>query len=108
MNSAALSMLSLARKAGKLKMGYDAVKSVLPETKLVVFAADISPKTRERMLYYLEDGYPKSVDITYTSDDIAWVVGKRVAVLAITDTGFAKAFLSKLSPPVAIKEEDLL
>ena len=98
-NSPALSLLALCRKAAKLKMGFDAVQKTLPEAALLMFCSDISPKTRERMLFFASNQGTPYIDAPFSSDEVHLVVGKKAAVLAITDTGFAKAFCEKLSPP---------
>lgn len=98
-------MLSICRKAQKLKMGFDAVEKTLPESRLIIFTSDISPKTRERMLYAARNRRAPFRDISETSEDLHFVVGKKVAVLSITDRGLAKAVLEKLDAALIKKEE---
>lgn len=96
MNNAALSLLSICRKALKLKLGFDSVEKTLPEAAIVVFTNDISEKTRERMLFFVEKQGKPFIDAPFSSDDVHYIVGKKAAVLAITDQGLADAFQKKL------------
>lgn len=98
MNSAALSLISLCRKAGKLKLGFDAVEQSLPDAKLLLFCSDVSPKTKERMLYFANNQNTRVLDAPFTSEELHLVVGKRAVVFSITDTGLAKAVSDKLLP----------
>lgn len=87
-----LGLLGICRKAGKLKMGFDAVEAALErDARLLLFTSDISPKTRERMLTKSADYGIPSLDIAATSFDVSATIGKKLAVMAITDSGLAKA-----------------
>lgn len=96
MSENTLSFLSLCRKALKLKMGFDSVEKTLKCAKVVLFASDVSLKTRERMEKKAEVfGVPTKV-LPFTQQDIYIKVGKNISVMSITDEGLARAFLSKL------------
>ena len=45
-----LGLLSLCRKAGRLRIGFEPVKDAVEagEDRLVLYAADFSPRSRER------------------------------------------------------------
>lgn len=105
MNNPALSMISMCRKAQKLKMGFDSVEKTLQESKLIIFTSDISPKTRDRMLFAAKNKRAPFRDIPETSDDVHFAVGKRVAVLSITDRGLARSVLAKLDAATALLEK---
>ncbi|MFV0498002.1 MAG: L7Ae/L30e/S12e/Gadd45 family ribosomal protein [Candidatus Fimivivens sp.] len=86
-----LGLLGICRKAGKLKLGFDpAVASLGRDAQLLLFTTDISPKTRLRMLKKAEDFSIKSLDMVETADAVYNAIGKRVAVMAITDKGLAQ------------------
>ena len=91
-----LSFLSLCRKAQKLKMGFDSVEKTLKDAKVVLFACDVSPKTRERMEKKAEAFSVPTKLLPFTQEDIYIKVGKNISVMSITDDGLAGAFLSKL------------
>lgn len=91
MKSNLLGLLGICRKAGKLKLGFDpAVASLGRDAQLLLFTADISPKTRMRMLKKAEGLSVKSLDMAETSDAVYYAIGKRVAVMAVTDKGLAE------------------
>lgn len=91
MKSNLLGLLGICRKAGKLKLGFDpAAASLGRDAQLLLFTADISPKTRARMLKKAEGLPVKSLDLAETSDTVYCSIGKRVAVMAITDKGLAE------------------
>lgn len=86
-----LGLLGICRKAGKLKLGFDpAAASLGRGAQLLLFTADISPKTRTRMLKKAEDLPVKSLDLAETSDAVYTAIGKKVAVMAVTDKGLAE------------------
>lgn len=91
MKSNLLGLLGICRKAGKLKLGFDpAAASLGRDAQLLLFAADVSPKTKMRMLKKAEGLAVKSIDMVETSDAVYYAIGKRVAVMAVTDKGLAE------------------
>ena len=94
-----LGLLSLCRKAGKLRIGFEPVKEAagMGEARLVLYAADFSPRSRERMERALEGNQrrtkpalpPEQADIGFSMEDLAQVCGKLAGVVAVVDDGFA-------------------
>lgn len=88
-----LGLLSLCRKAGKLRIGFEPVKESAGagEARLVLYAADFSPRSRERMEQVLAGsaGPPGGVTTGLTMFDLSQVCGKLVGVVAVADDGFA-------------------
>lgn len=88
-----LGLLSLCRKAGKLKIGFEPVKEAaeMGEARLVLYAADFSPRSRERMERALEGSAdpPEQAGIGFSMEDLAQVCGKLAGVVAVIDDGFA-------------------
>ena len=88
-----LGLLSLCRKAGKLRIGFEPVKEAaeMGEARLVLYAADFSPRSRERMERALEGSAdpPEQADIGFSMEDLAQVCGKLAGVVAVVDDGFA-------------------
>ena len=86
-------MLSLCRKAGKLRIGFEPVKEAAQkgEARLVLYAADFSPRSRERMENALakSGSPPGSRTVEATMQDLARVCGKQAGVVAVADEGFA-------------------
>lgn len=89
-----LSLISLCRRAGKLKMGADPCRDAVAagQARLVVYAADLSQKTRRGLEYDFSkpNDPPPRLDTPLTMDDFSQVCGKRTGVLAILDDGFAR------------------
>lgn len=91
-----LGLLGICRKAGKLKMGFDAVAASLErDARLLLITDDISPKTRERILSKAANSGTKHICLSVTSSDVEMAIGKKLAVMAITDAGFASAAIKK-------------
>lgn len=89
--SSILGLLGICRKAGKIKLGFDPAADTLGKDGcLLIFSSDVSLKTRERMLKKAEAFKIASLDIDETSDDIWYAIGKRVAVMSVTDKGLAE------------------
>lgn len=94
-----LGALSLCKKAGALVAGFDAVceSAEKGEAALLLFAADLSPKTRKRACDAAKN-LPYR-DLPYTQDEMQPITKKRVGVLAVTSPDLAalctKAFPNK-------------
>ncbi len=98
MDKKILTNLSLMRRARKLMMGYDqTAESIGRGCTLVLFAKDISPKTKERMLALTNKMNVRTRDLDFTIAEIDFVVGKPIAVMGITDKGFSDNLLSLLT-----------
>ncbi len=93
--SANLGFLGLARKAGALAVGSDAVEIVLAKgrAKLVVFASDAGKSTLSKFKTICDDkGVP--IRMASTKEDLGGALGRRqVAVAAVTDVNFAARML---------------
>lgn len=86
-----LGLLGICRKAGKIKLGFDPAAAALGrDAQALLFTADVSPKTKARLLKKAEGLPVKALELCETSDDLYYAIGKRVAVMAITDKGLAE------------------
>ncbi|MEG0804163.1 MAG: ribosomal L7Ae/L30e/S12e/Gadd45 family protein [Pygmaiobacter sp.] len=94
-----LSAISLARKAGKLVMGFDAVKESLVKghATLIFCAGDLSANTRKRVDRFCEDWDTQAKTLPLTQDELVEVCPKRTGVFAVIDKGFAKLILKQLA-----------
>ena len=88
--------LSLARRAGKLTVGFTASKQAVLQNKAVavVITKDASERTRRNIL--LIAGKIPCMDIPFTQNDIESVMKRKFAVAAILSTDFLKLFLKAL------------
>ena len=87
-----LSLLGLCRRAGRMSIGCDPVKSSIlkGETRLVLFAGDISRNTEKDIVYLIEEYHKDLIRLNSTKDEIGTALGKYASVVSINDTGFAK------------------
>ncbi len=90
-----LSLLGLARRAGKLTSGYDAcVETVKKKTAfLVVFSVEMSEKTKKNIAYETEKMSVPTITIQSSIEEISKAIGKKAGVVAITDKDFAKGII---------------
>ncbi|MFI3169088.1 MAG: 50S ribosomal protein L7ae [Faecalibacterium sp.] len=100
--------ISLACRAGKLTMGFDATVEACMKGKawLVLTTSDISPKTQKRMKETVED-ILDVLPMPLTQTDMLMISKKPVAIYAILDKNFAKLCYDKLElcGTLATKEE---
>lgn len=103
----ALSLLGLCRRAGRLELGFDLSAAAARAKKAALLAAaeDISPKTWKNLCYEAGRAGIPCVRLAVSMDRLGRACGSRAGVLAITDQGFAQAFLKKLEPTEREKEE---
>ena len=88
-----LSTLGLARRAGKLILGVDAIEKYGKPAELLIYATDASPRVK-RALSQRKD---PSVTPELTKEQLGSAVGcKQAAVVAVTDAGFAGIIRKKL------------
>ena len=95
MNSSPLPLLGLARRAGKLEIGFDVVKECMLEGKayLVVCAEDISPKTFKEINFFAAKSPNHDlaiIKLNFDRDALSKAIGKSAACVAVKDDGFAK------------------
>jgi len=105
-NKKALSMISMSKRAGKLIMGFKAVKENIENGKacLVVVTRDTSPKTIKEVVFAAHKESPVSVRMVNASqEEIGKAVGRKAGVLCILDPELSKA-VERLTSPVT-KEE---
>ena len=95
MTNKMMGIISLCRKAGKLKTGFDAVKEAIQkdEVRLVLYAGDLSEKSRDSIDWQAQQAYspPPCRQVDLTMEELSAVCGRRAGILAITDQGLAQA-----------------
>lgn len=98
------SMLSLAKKAGKLALGYDPAKEMLEKKKarLMLCAKDLSPKTFGKIALACEKEQVKVCLLPFRMDELWFIIGKRSGIVAVCDEGFARGLVQLTERP---KEE---
>lgn len=96
MNDRFLSMLGIARRAGKAEFGYDKALSAIHfgKAKAVFCASDLSPKTKRGLDFAAEDTNIKIITAERTMFDISNAVGIKTGIVAVTDSGIANKLIS--------------
>ena len=88
-----LSMLGMARRAGKLSMGHDVAMCSLRsrKAKLVVFASDISDRLIDEFDIARKKYYPElqCLQIDETIKDIYFALGYKAGVITVDDNNFS-------------------
>lgn len=100
-------LISICRKAGKLKAGMDIVKSACDngEAKAVFAAADLSPKSLKELRFAAARNDVPVYRLQMTMQQIADAMGKRTGILAVTDGGFARS-MAKGTEDISADIED--
>lgn len=91
-----LNLLTVCRKAGQLKMGFDPMKDALAEGKAraVLTAADISEKTEKETRFFADKQNVPVKKTAVTLDEVCACMGKRAGILTICESGFAERALA--------------
>jgi len=105
---AALSLVGLAHRAGRLAVGTHAVKDAarLGELEAVVMARDATDNARERVLPLM-----KACGVPVVTCDSAAALGRavgrpRLVVVGLKDAGFAGRVLAALPPASRAKRDN--
>lgn len=85
-----ISLLTVCRKAGKLILGFDAVKDAVlgGEADCVLVTRDISPKTLKEAEFYCGKKNIQIIKINCDMDVFISLFRKKTAIMAVNDEGF--------------------
>lgn len=102
-----LSLLGLARRAGRLAAGFEAAAQAAREGKAaaVISAGDISPKTYKNLEYEARRAGIPAARLRASMKELSRACGIKAGVFAVTDQGFAQAILDKMGSRKDEKEE---
>ena len=95
-----LSLLGLAKKAGRLEAGEEPVGAAARarDARLILLASDAAENTVRRGKHFAEAGACLWVSVPATKDELGRAVGRTsCAMLALTDIGFAETIAKKLA-----------
>lgn len=99
-NDPILHLLGLARKAARLELGEEPVGAACRarQAKLVLIAGDAAPNTFRRAAHFGEAGNVLWLSLPHTKEELGFALGRNsVAMLALTDIGFAASIVKKLA-----------
>jgi ribosomal protein L7Ae-like RNA K-turn-binding protein len=95
-----LSMIGLAKKAGRAEIGEEPVGAAAraKKARVILLASDAAPSSRRRAASFAEAGSTLLLTVPADKDQLGHVLGRTsVAMAAITDIGFAEAIVKKLA-----------
>lgn len=96
-----LSMLGMARRAGKLSMGHDMVKKSIREhkAKLLIFANDVSQRLIREFDVCCDNFNPNLISLTIdeTIDEIHMALGYKAGVITVNDENFSKRIIELIN-----------
>lgn len=94
MNNRLLSLLGIARRAGRLSVGHDAsIEAIVRnKAKLCILCADASERLKSEMRHACSYGKKDILCLTLDFDilTLSGAIGTRAAVITVNDTGFAE------------------
>lgn len=98
MNEPILSLLGMARRAGKLSLGFEAVSQAVQrgKAKAVFLASDLSPRTERELQRICA---PKNIPVKrlpFSIQAITAAVGTSSGTAAVLDNGFASRAMELL------------
>lgn len=105
MTANALGLLGLARKAGKLELGEEPAGTACRgrKARLVLLACDAAENTADKAHRLAQTSNARCVRLPVTKEELGAALGRSsCAVAALTDEGFAKAFLEKFPQPADV------
>ena len=106
MNNKLIGLLGIARRAGHILIGFDAVRAALlaDKARLVLLAADCSEKTEKELRFAAQGKSCPLIAVTADKAALSAALGlqKPVAVVATDDSGFANAMFTHTKEDVAL------
>lgn len=100
MNNAALHLLGLARKGGRIEVGEEPAGALCRARKarLLILAADAAENTVRRGSHFAEAGNTICVRTPFTKAELGAAVGREsCAMAALADAGLAASLMKKLA-----------
>ncbi|MDR1001827.1 MAG: ribosomal L7Ae/L30e/S12e/Gadd45 family protein [Oscillospiraceae bacterium] len=93
MNDKPLSLIGLARRAGKVALGFDAAVdcAVKKKRRFIFTTNDISPKSLKELRFRLSESDAEILVMPYNREELGAAVGKNVKIVAVDDEGFGNA-----------------
>lgn len=103
----ALQLLSLCKRAGKLVLGFDAVKESLQkgQARWLVQSSDLSEHTQKEVHYLSEQFHVPLLVIPDTLDELWRQLGKRAGVFSVTDQALGEKLAKEAGWAGGIQEE---
>lgn len=100
-NNKYLSMLGMARRAGKLSMGHDMALNSIKSKKATVLllASDMSPRLQKEFEKHVQNYMPQLPVFTIdeTIDELHSALGYKAGVITVDDNNFSKRIIELIN-----------
>lgn len=92
MDEKLLSLLGLARRAGKVSLGFDAAADSIRSGKcrLLLLASDLSERTKRSAMRISENSQVRTIVLDIPMEVLGAAIGKLTGIVAVNDKGFAE------------------
>ncbi len=92
MNDKLLSLLGIARRAGRLSLGFDVAAEAMRSGKssLLLLADDLSERTMRNITETARQTDTQTIVLNISMEQLGGSVGKAVGIISVNDAGFAK------------------
>ena len=89
MNEKILSFLGLARRAGRLSLGFDpAVDAMIHGRSRLLLL--LSERSRSKILKIVERTKTETISLNISMNEVGMAIGKTSGIISVDDEGFAK------------------
>ena len=95
----ALNLLGLARRGARIELGEEAVGGACRSghARLLLLACDAGDSVSHRAEYFVRNGKPPLLRLSYTKEELGSALGRAVCpIAALTDVALALAFVKAL------------
>ncbi len=94
-----MNLMSICRRAGKLTLGMDEVKGSVRSGKayIVLVTKDLAERSLSEITRVCEEYDTPIYQITESMYDVGAALGKVYGFMSVTDAGFAKAAVKRLT-----------
>lgn len=100
-NKKYLSMLGMARRAGRLSMGHDMAEKAIKskKAKLILFACDMSDRLKKEFDVTSQKYMPllPSIVLDESIDDLHFALGYKAGVISVDDENFANRIIELIN-----------
>lgn len=91
MNDKLLSLLGIARRAGRITLGFDAAADSMKngKTKLLLLAGDLSERTVRNISNTAQQTGTEMIKTDIPMQQLGAAIGKATGIISVNDAGFA-------------------
>ncbi|MCD8345467.1 MAG: ribosomal L7Ae/L30e/S12e/Gadd45 family protein [Oscillospiraceae bacterium] len=96
-----MNLMSICRRAGKLTLGMDEVKGTVHSGKayIVLVTKDLAERSKSEIRRVCEEYETPLYEIPESMYDVGDALGKVYGIMSVTDAGFTKAAVKRLTNP---------